>query len=90
MERFFAIGDIHGEIDMMKEMISKWNKKEQQLILVGDLIDRGPDSRACLLYGRELVEKEDAIWLKGKKRSVSRDAVPLPMAISSTLCFLPS
>ena len=63
-ERFFAIGDIHGEIDMMKEMVQKWDGK-QQLILVGDLIDRGPDSKACLLYGKELVETHGAIWLKG-------------------------
>ena len=64
-KQFFVIGDIHGEIDMMKEVITKWNKQSQQLILIGDLIDRGPDSKSCLLYGQELVEKYGAIWLKG-------------------------
>jgi serine/threonine protein phosphatase 1 len=46
MKNYWVIGDIHGEIgllDRLLENIGKFNPDE--LIFVGDYIDRGPDSR---------------------------------------------
>lgn len=51
MERVCAIfGDVHGEADLLRELIRKIKEKypEAELYSVGDLIDRGPKSREVL------------------------------------------
>ena len=47
MINYFVIGDVHGKAKMLKELLKKWDGKSQ-LIFLGDLIDRGEDSRAVL------------------------------------------
>ncbi|RLB25456.1 MAG: serine/threonine protein phosphatase, partial [Deltaproteobacteria bacterium] len=41
----YVIGDIHGCLDMLKRLIDKiqWDPSKDELIFVGDYIDRGPD-----------------------------------------------
>jgi len=48
--RDFVVGDIHGQIDLFREALSfeGFNPKQDRVFSVGDLIDRGPDSLACL------------------------------------------
>jgi len=50
------VGDIHGCIDELNELIEKVNydPKTDRLILLGDLVDRGPDSVAVVRRAREL------------------------------------
>lgn len=52
--RDFIIGDLHGCFDLLQRKLKevKFDKKKDRLFCVGDLIDRGPDSMACigLLY----------------------------------------
>lgn len=45
MTNYFVIGDVHGKANMLETLLKKWNGKSQ-LIFLGDLIDRGEDSRA--------------------------------------------
>ena len=49
-KRVFAVGDIHGEITKLNEKLVEigFDKNEDLLFSVGDLIDRGEDSLACL------------------------------------------
>ena len=49
MTNYFVIGDVHGKAKMLKELLKKWDG-ESQLIFLGDLIDRGEDSRAVLYF----------------------------------------
>lgn len=51
-QRFVIIGDIHGCIDELKQLLSEmhFNPSEDHLISVGDLMDRGPDSKAVLEF----------------------------------------
>lgn len=47
--RKFAISDIHGNVKTFKALLRKINfTKEDQLYLLGDFIDRGPDSKAVI------------------------------------------
>lgn len=69
-QEFFVIGDIHGEIQLMKQMLSYWNEKEQQLILLGDLGDRGENAKETFLLGKTLVEEKGAIWVKGNHEDI--------------------
>lgn len=49
-ERHIVVGDIHGCFDEFVELLEavNWKEKEDHLILVGDLVDRGPKSRAVV------------------------------------------
>ena len=56
MKRTIIIGDVHGCYSELETLISKVDFKPSQdrLIFVGDLINRGPNSRAVLEYVRSL------------------------------------
>lgn len=41
---YFVMSDIHGCHDQMMAALSHWDKKTETLVVLGDLIDRGPDS----------------------------------------------
>jgi serine/threonine protein phosphatase 1 len=52
----YAIGDIHGRLDLFEALLARIRQDVAQaaepepptLILLGDLIDRGPDSKGCV------------------------------------------
>jgi len=57
VERIVAVGDIHGAYDSMVETFQAadviddklaWNGARTHLVLTGDLLDRGPDSRKVM------------------------------------------
>ncbi len=54
-ERVYAIGDIHGRLDLFERLIQAIEEDDQQgdsanttVILLGDLVDRGPHSRGVI------------------------------------------
>ena len=58
-KRCYAIGDIHGRLDLLKALIADIETHNAQrapaatsIILLGDLIDRGPDSKGVIAYVR--------------------------------------
>lgn len=59
----YVMGDIHGEADRFHAMLERIHLSEEDtLILLGDVIDRGPDGIALLL---EIMEMPNAIMLLG-------------------------
>lgn len=66
MERMLVISDIHGEREKLEALLEKANydKQKDQLILLGDYVDRGPDSRGVLDKVMEL-HAQGAITLMG-------------------------
>ena len=49
MKNYWFIGDIHGEIDLLNGLLKAISRHDpQQIIFVGDYIDRGPQSRAVV------------------------------------------
>ena len=61
----YVIGDIHGEYKLFASLVKEYDEVTHQLVLIGDLIDRGSRSKECLLLAKELVEKQGAIYLMG-------------------------
>jgi len=59
MGRLFAIGDIHGCFDQLYELVTEVIslKKEDRLILLGDYIDRGSQSREVIDFIIDLKAK---------------------------------
>lgn len=58
-----AVGDIHGRLDLLNAVIGCFSGR--QFVLLGDFVDRGPHSRACLARVRELVEQGRAVACLG-------------------------
>jgi len=72
--RTFVIGDIHGEITLLRKMMDKLAPREaDRLIFLGDYIDRGEDSRAVIDYLLELRERFECIFLKGNHEDMLLD-----------------
>jgi len=83
--RIFAIGDIHGCFNAMKELIENkiQLRKDDKLIFLGDYIDRGPDSKKVLDYIIELQNNRyDIITLCGNHESMLLDAWQNESAVS--------
>ena len=47
MDKIFAIGDVQGCGQQLKQLIKKL-PKDAKIICVGDLVNRGPDSLGAL------------------------------------------
>lgn len=58
MKRILAVSDIHGHKTVLKNLLKqvKYNPESDQLILLGDYINKGPESKATLEYVIELVD----------------------------------
>lgn len=52
MERLAIIGDVHGCAKSLRALLDLLPPRDQ-IFLIGDLIDRGPDSRAVVALARE-------------------------------------
>jgi serine/threonine protein phosphatase 1 len=53
--RAYAIGDVHGRLDLLQDLLARIARDDEArgpartyLVLLGDLIDRGPDSRGVI------------------------------------------
>lgn len=75
MKRIIATSDWHGLADRAKLLVSmtNWNPETDDLVVLGDLIDRGPDSLGCIAYAQEL-EQQGAVILKGNHEQMAVDA----------------
>lgn len=76
--RLLAIGDIHGCFDALKDLIEHKIilTRNDKLILLGDYIDRGNQSKKVVDYIINLIEKSfDIVPLMGNHESMLLDAM---------------
>ena len=77
-ERVYAIGDVHGRIDLLEELLGQIDADDAargacrtRLIFLGDLIDRGPGSAQVVARVRALVEaSSDVALIKGNHEEI--------------------
>jgi serine/threonine protein phosphatase 1 len=76
MKRMLAISDIHGELELFNKLLEKveYDASEDQLILLGDYVDRGPDSKGVVDRVMEL-KKQGAIVLRGNHDEMMISAI---------------
>ena len=66
MMRRFVIGDVHGCSKALRAIIEKIApRSEDQLIFLGDFIDRGPDSRGVIDLMLSIAQQSRVIGLRG-------------------------
>lgn len=63
----FVIGDVHGCYETFLKMLAHWDKEQEILIQLGDLIDRGNKSPEVVKLARQLKSEypDQAVFLKG-------------------------
>ena len=75
----YAIGDVHGQITMLLELLDKIKnrplKEEDEIVFLGDYIDRGENSRAVIETLLQLrKEHENVVYLRGNHEQLMLDA----------------
>ena len=70
--RLYAVGDVHGCIDPLKSLFDQiredlveWPVTGYRIITLGDLVDRGPNSKAVLEYLIEARTYHPMVCLRG-------------------------
>ncbi len=69
-----AIGDIHGCVQPLRRLLTRL-PHDQELIFLGDYIDRGPDSAAVLTTLSALAEERPCVMLRGNHEQLLLDAL---------------
>ena len=71
-ERVYAVGDIHGRRDLFDVLIAAIEADDSSrepamttIVLLGDLVDRGPDSAGVIAAARELAARRKVRILCG-------------------------
>jgi serine/threonine protein phosphatase 1 len=80
-ERVYAIGDIHGRRDCLDELLLLIGEDDRDrgpatttLVFLGDLVDRGPDSRGVIERLASLAKSQTCVLLMGNHEEVFIDA----------------
>lgn len=83
--RLYAIGDIHGRADLLREVTGKIDAHLQKKpcsrhirIFLGDYVDRGPDSRGVIDNLIEIEQRTEAIFLKGNHETFIAEFIDNP------------
>jgi len=81
-ERVYAIGDVHGRSDLFTALVAAIDADDARrgparttVILLGDLIDRGPDSAGVIRLAREWQQRRNVRILMGNNEEMFLDAL---------------
>jgi serine/threonine protein phosphatase 1 len=72
-EEIVAIGDVHGEADLLEALLDAIGRAASpaaRLVFLGDLVDRGPASRACLALAAACADSRPTTWLMGNHEAM--------------------
>lgn len=72
----YAIGDIHGEVKLLEDLLEKVpSKKDDRFVFVGDYVDRGSDSKGVVDLLIDFSKKRDCVFLLGNHESMFLDFI---------------
>lgn len=63
--RILAVSDIHGNLTLLRKLLKLYWRQEDVLVIVGDFLEKGPDSLATLRYVMDLARREKVHVLCG-------------------------
>lgn len=80
-QRVYAVGDIHGRIDLFDDLILQIEEDDARrgpadttVVLLGDLVDRGPDSALVLKTARQWGQRRRVRCLAGNHEQMFLDS----------------
>jgi serine/threonine protein phosphatase 1 len=75
MGKIFAIGDIHGCLSYLEDLVAKItvDPDEDRIVFIGDYVDRGPDAKGVVEFILELKRKYKIICLVGNHERLMMD-----------------
>ena len=81
--RVFVVGDIHGHLATLRALIHRLNlRKQDRLICLGDMIDRGPDSAGVI----NLIRRDERIvCIKGNHEHMALQSITNDGRVSPTM-----
>lgn len=82
MDKVFSVGDIHGNYELLKCLLTRWNPDNEQLVFLGDYIDRGDHSYQVLKTVHELCKQYGAIALSGNHEELFLNWLKNPEQLS--------
>ncbi len=75
--RLYAIGDIHGRCDCLHTLLAKIDEDDcvrgsaqTRIVFLGDLVDRGPESRAVIETAMAVSARRDCVFLMGNHEEI--------------------
>ncbi len=81
-QRVYAVGDVHGRLDLFEVLVEAIEADDAQLgsadttiVLLGDLVDRGPDSAGVIRAARNLGARRKVRTLLGNHEEMFLDAL---------------
>lgn len=86
--RYYAIGDVHGRLDLYEAMIGAIDAEivaspelDHRVIVLGDLVDRGPDSAGVVERTRQWQQTRNVRVLAGNHEEMFLTAFQKPEAL---------
>lgn len=86
--RYYAIGDIHGRLDLYEALIAAIEHEiagtpglDHRIIVLGDLVDRGPDSAGVVARTRQWQQARNVRVLAGNHEEMFLAAFEKPEAL---------
>ncbi|MDJ0641526.1 MAG: metallophosphoesterase family protein [Erythrobacter sp.] len=82
--RYYVIGDVHGRLDLFDALVDAIEEddtrhdSESEIILLGDLVDRGPDSAGVIARTREWQQQRTVRVLAGNHEEMFLEAFEKP------------
>lgn len=73
---YYAIGDVHGESERLDQLLrsirddAAFAGAPHKMVFLGDMIDRGPDSRAVVSRAIELTASGEALAVRGNHEAL--------------------
>lgn len=90
-KRTLVVGDIHGKLNLFNRLLEKaeYQPGEDRLILIGDLVDRGEDSRGVVARAIELKRESPnrVIVIRGNHEAMMLAALAHPESEQAELWY---
>ena len=72
---YYVISDIHGCFEKFKTLLKSWDRDNEILVILGDMVDRGPDSKGVIQEIMYLQKQYEVIVVGGNHEDLFLDWV---------------
>lgn len=86
--RQIAIGDIHGCLDALQALLAELRPtSNDHLVFLGDIVDRGPNTKGCIDCLMQLCETVPCVFIMGNHEEMMLDARMSPANLGTWMNF---